>query len=283
MPAGTDVSVTAFIVNASRARLEALSGDIYAKLWVTDETKRLWDEFSREVYPYDDVNLSLRHRFFLDHLKDFTGKYDNPLFVNIAAGLTSYPFLLDKPCRCVETDFPHVIKFKKEKILRWQQDGIVPPRETEYYPLNLENKVARERFVKKVFRIGYRPAIVIMEGLLYYLTMDTINALFKLYETTLPAGSLVIFDFWGPDADTYPVVRNLMQYLSKSNAMPSRELTYLDMQYISGIEGFNVIEHTDIAALERKYAESRVLQDRDNRFPGEYIVLGRQSWHLGLL
>ncbi|MBF0318367.1 MAG: class I SAM-dependent methyltransferase [Nitrospirae bacterium] len=134
MPSNADVSVTAFIVNASRARLEALSGDIYAKLWVTEEAQRLWDEFSREVYPYDDVNLSLRHRFFLDHLRAFIGKYNNPLFVNVAAGLTSYPLLLDKPCRCVETDFPHVMDFKKDKILKWQQEVSSHPARRSIIP-----------------------------------------------------------------------------------------------------------------------------------------------------
>lgn|GEM_PF-5252022 len=39
-----DISITAFIVNESRRRLESLSGDIYAKLWVTEETKELWEE-----------------------------------------------------------------------------------------------------------------------------------------------------------------------------------------------------------------------------------------------
>ncbi|MBF0318368.1 MAG: hypothetical protein HQL01_01000 [Nitrospirae bacterium] len=161
--------------------------------------------------------------------------------------------------------------------------GIIPSRQTEYYSLSLENKVKRERFGKKMLLYEDHPAIVIMEGLLYYLTMDTINALFKLYAATLPTGSLVIFDFWGPDADTYPAVRGLKQYLSRRRAMPARGFTYLDMQYISEIEGFNVIEHTDIAALERQYSESRVLQDRNNRLPGEYVVLGRQSYQLGLM
>jgi hypothetical protein len=122
-----------------------------------------------------------------------------------------------------------------------------------------------------------RPAIVIMEGLLYYLSMDTINSLFALYAEALPGGSLVLFDFWGPDAGSYPVVRGLRQYLANHSGATPRDFTYLGMEYISGIEGFSVREHTDIAALERRYAESRVLQDGDNRFPAEYAVLALSS------
>ena len=38
-----DISITAFIVNKSRALLESLSGDVYAKLWVNEDVKRIWE------------------------------------------------------------------------------------------------------------------------------------------------------------------------------------------------------------------------------------------------
>ncbi|MBF0553896.1 MAG: class I SAM-dependent methyltransferase [Nitrospirae bacterium] len=275
MTDSADVSVTAFIVNESRARLEQLSGDVYAKLWVTDETRRLWEEFSCEVYPHDHVNLSLRHLFFLERLRDFIRDNDSPLFVNVAAGFTSYPFLLPPHCRCVETDFAHIMNFKKQNILQWQQSGIVPSRTTRYYPLDLESAQERESF-RCTLDCGGRPGIVIMEGLVYYLSMDALNSLFEIYAAALPEGSLVLFDFWGPEADSYPVVRGLRQYLSRRSCLPPCDFAYIDMQYINSIEGFAVREHTDIAALERRYANSRVLQDRDSRFPGEYVVLEKR-------
>ncbi|MEO5359478.1 MAG: class I SAM-dependent methyltransferase [Nitrospirota bacterium] len=267
-----DVSVTAFIVNESRARFEELSGDIYAKLWVTEETKRLWESFATEVYPYDHINLSLRHRFFLDHLRAFISENNNPLIVNVAAGFTSYPFLLAPNCRCIETDYAHIINYKKQNILKWQQDGVLPVRRTEFYPLDLDSVTERSSFGRSL-DCEDCPAIVIMEGLVYYLSLDTLNSLFELYAATLPKGSLVLFDFWGLDAYSYPVVRGLRQYLSKHSGVPPRDFTCLSMEYISAIRGFTVREHTDIAALERQYSDSRALQDRDCRFPGEYCVL----------
>jgi len=86
-----DVSVTAFIVNESRARLESLSGDIYAKLWVTEETKRLWEELAQAVYPYDHINLSLRNRFYLDRIKEFVNQNKESVFINMAAGIYILP------------------------------------------------------------------------------------------------------------------------------------------------------------------------------------------------
>jgi hypothetical protein len=45
----TDISVTAFIVNESRARLPAVSHDTHARLWVDEQTRSLWEELACDV------------------------------------------------------------------------------------------------------------------------------------------------------------------------------------------------------------------------------------------
>lgn len=273
-----DVSVTAFIVNESRARLESLSKDPYAKLWVTDETKRLWEELAREVYPYDHINLSLRNRFYLDRIEEFVNGHKDALFINMAAGFTSYPFLIDPSCQCKETDYAHIMAFKKKKVEQWEEEGVLPHRSVEFYPLDMENPQELKQF-KHAFAswCSGKPAVVAMEGLVYYLSTGTIGSLFSLYEKYLAKGSLVVFDFWGPDSDSYPVIQGVKKYLSKISTGPVKAFTYLDMNYIKGIDGFSLVEHTDIAELERWYAESRVLQDKAHRFPTEFVVIRRDE------
>jgi hypothetical protein len=39
------------------------------------------------------------------------------------------------------------------------------------------------------------------------------------------------------------------------------------------IGGFTAIELTDIVSLERKFAETRILQGKDNKIPAHYAVL----------
>ncbi len=271
-----DVSITAFIVNESRARLESLSGDVYAKLWVTDETKRLWEELAREVYPYDHINLSLRNRFYLERISEFVGQHDESVFINMAAGFTSYSFLLNTPCRCIETDYPHILNFKEKKVKEWQGEGTLPERPVEFYPLDMEDPDQLKDFEKNFESwCAERLAIIIMEGLTYYLSTGTLDTLFACYAKYLVGGSLVVFDFWGPDSDGYPVIQRTKKYLSKVSHGPVKPFTYLDIDYIRQIEGFSIVEHTDIAELERRYAGSRVLQEKANRFPTEFVVLRR--------
>lgn len=269
-----DVSITAFIVNESRARLESLSGDIYAKLWVTEETKHLWKELAEEVYPYDHINLSLRNRFYLERIREFVDEHNDSVFVNMAAGFTSYPYLFDTPCRCIETDYPHILNFKEKKVERWQQDGTLPERSVEFYPLDLENPDELKNFEKNFASwCADKPTIVIMEGLTYYLSTGTLDRLFSCYAKYPMEGSLVVFDFWGLDSDDYPVIQRVKKYLSRVSSGPVKPFTYIDINYIRNIRGFSVVEHKDIAELERRYAESHVLQEKANRFPTEFVVL----------
>ncbi len=274
MPEYKDVSITAFIVNESRARLESLSGDGYAKLWVTEETKRLWKELAEEVYPYDHINLSLRNRFYLDRIKEFVDAHPDSVFINMAAGFTSYPFLFDTLCRCIETDYPHILNFKKTKLEQWQREGILPERAVEFYPLDMENPGELKNF-KKSFAswCAEKPTIVIMEGLTYYLSTGTLDTLFSYYSKYLIEGSLAVFDFWGLDSDDYLVIQRVKKYLAKVSEGPVKPFTYLDMDYVRQIKGFSVAEQTDIAELEREHAQSRLLQEKGNRFPTEFVVL----------
>jgi O-methyltransferase involved in polyketide biosynthesis len=269
-----DISVTAFIVNESRARLESLSGDRYAKFWVTEETKHLWEELEEEVYPYDHINLSLRNRFYLERIREFVNEHNDSVFVNMAAGFTSYPFLINTPCRCIETDYPHIINFKKEKVEQWQQDGIFPERSVEFYPLDMENPGQLQDFEKSIAAwCAEKPTIVIMEGITYYLSTGTIERLFSYYAKYLVEGSLVVCDFWGPDSNDYPVIQRVRKYLSRVSRGPVKPFTYIDINYFREIRGFSVVEHKDIAELELQYAESRLLQEKANRFPTEFVIL----------
>jgi hypothetical protein len=79
---GKHISESAFLVNESRARNVGLSHDRYARLWVSDATRKLWEDFAREVYPFDDIELSLRNRFFLERLEAELRKDRTTVFVN---------------------------------------------------------------------------------------------------------------------------------------------------------------------------------------------------------
>jgi O-methyltransferase involved in polyketide biosynthesis len=272
------LSESAFLVNESRARRIDISHDAYAHLWVSNATRRLWNDFTRRVYPYDDIELGLRNRFFLEQVKEYMDSTKNGVFINLGAGFTSYPLLLPTSCLCIELDVPAVIDYKREKIAAFQKEGLMPSRKILFKSTDLENPKDRkeiETFLKMHLR--GKSSFIILEGITYYLQRDTLEALFKLCSTIQTNGSRLAFDFWTPSTVSHPVFQRFTRFFSERFHHEPSTYTFLDEESIKKIRGYTITTITDIQQLERIYLTTRILHDYQDILPEQYVVLTRQS------
>jgi len=272
-----DISGTAFVVNYSRSKRVDISKDLYANLWVTPESISLWDELAENVYAHDDINLSVRNRFFLERAKKFIEAQKKAVFISIGAGFDNYPFLLPAECRWAEFDLPNIMEFKKKKVAQWTHEGRLPSRSIEFIPVDLNNKEQRigmARVLKKVIKTD--PSFVIMEGLTYYLDQMTLTDIFKILKDIQAKGSQVAFDYWRPDALEFPVMVKLKSYLDKKFGSSGRDWYLFDEKYIKDIDGYSELDSVDISKLETEYSETRLLQGKDNKIPDNFCLLLRK-------
>jgi O-methyltransferase involved in polyketide biosynthesis len=272
------ISESAFLVNESRSRGVALSRDVFAHLWVTAETRRLWEDFSREVYPLDDVELALRNRFYLDVLETSLRKKPEAVFVNLAAGFTSYPFLADAACRAIEVDFEHICRYKRSKITEWRDEGLVPNREIEFIACDLSDERDVEALGKRLqVAIGPAPSVVFLEGITYYLKRESLARLLAVLEGLQPAGSIVALDFWSPDFENHPVQKRFRKFFAERFAHPSTEYNFFDADFLRSLGGHEIVELTDIVGLEGRFSAERRLADPEAILPERYAVLERRE------
>jgi O-methyltransferase involved in polyketide biosynthesis len=269
------VAGTAFVVNYSRTKLPEVSKDIYAHLWVNQESMDMWDRFAAKVYPNDDANLCSRTRFFLEHLKDFIAENKDPVFVDIASGFDNYPFLVEDKCRFLEFDCEGTMSYKRGVVDRWMDEGKLPRRTVEYIPTDLNDPAQRD-MMREVLAdaIGPRPSIVTMQGVTYYLDRAALDDIFALLAQVQRRGSLVLFDYWRPDAMGYGTMVRLKKFLEEDLSCPEQKWNLFDQSYLRAIPAYQEIESTDIAELERRYSTTHRLQRRE-KIPGYYSVLRR--------
>jgi O-methyltransferase involved in polyketide biosynthesis len=272
------ISESAFLVNESRARNVGLSRDRYAGLWVSEATRRLWEDFSREVYPFDDTELALRNRFFLGVLESSIVNRPDTVFINFAAGFTSYPFLTEQPCRCIEVDFEHVVNFKRGKIEEWRQQGILPGREIDFIPCDLRKGVDVEKLgaqLRTKLASGHTTAF--FEGITYYLEHAVLLGLFDLLRNVQRPGSIMALDFWTPDVVTHPVHARFRKFFADRFGHDESDYNLFDEGFLRRIDGYDLVEHTDIVGLERRFSDTCKLVHPQEILPEHYAVLERRS------
>jgi O-methyltransferase involved in polyketide biosynthesis len=268
------ISESAFLVNESRARGVKLSKDRFAALWVGDSTRRLWDSFTAQVYPHDAIELGLRNRFFLERLSSFVESFPEPAFVNIGAGFTSYPFLIDKRIACMEVDYPHVIEFKRSKVERWTAEGLLPPRDVKFVPCDLNVGADRKRLALALEEVASRgPSFVLMEGLTYYLSMGLLEDLFEIFRGAQTPGSAMAFDFWRPENASHPVFLRFEKFFAESFGVEQNRYNFMDPGSIASIKDYRVAELRSVQELEKLFSDTRVLQDPAGILPESYALL----------
>ncbi len=271
------ISDSAFLVNESRARNVELSRDRYAGLWVSDATRRLWEDFSSEVYSLDDTELGLRNRFYLDVLESSIRREPETVFVNFAAGFTSYPFLTEKPCRSIEVDFGHVCEHKRARIDAWRRGGFLPEREVEFIACDFRSERDLEELAGRLGpTLGSTTSVAFLEGITYYLPREVFLRLFDILKRVQRPHSVVALDFWTPEVVTHPVHIRFRKFFADRFGHDESGYHLFDVGFLKAIPGYEVIEVTDIAELETRFSAERKLVRPDDILPEHYAVLERR-------
>jgi O-methyltransferase involved in polyketide biosynthesis len=268
------ITDSAFLVNESRSRRVDISKDIYAHLWINESTNKLWNDFYSEVYPFDDIQLSLRNRFFLEQLKSFINKSSNPVFVNIGAGFTSYPFLVSKDCKFIEVDLPNVINYKQSKIKEFIENGDLPNRDITFLSADICNKIDLMNLKETLIHLpDCNSLFVLLEGITYFLNRQRLNQLFNMASELQTSNSIVAFDFWKPDDADHPVLNKLIKFFSDRFGFDNKQYNLMDLDFIQNLKGYNLIDLTDIQELEKRYTKDNFLSEYNKIIPEYYIIL----------
>ena len=271
------LSASALLVNESRARRVDISQDRFARLWVTDETRALWDEFAAEVYPFDAIELGLRNRFFLEALRSFVRSVEHPVCINIAAGFTSYPFLIEEPCRWVEADLEQVVSLKEQQVNQWMAQGLLPARTLEFIAVDLQVGLSRRLLFRRLQElVGDAPSFILLEGITYYLKLRSLHALLSGCGAIQQPGSLLACDFWDASLAENPTFRRLTSFFSSRFGFDASRYLFLDPARFHQLAEYEVVEETDVQSLEKRFLHSEILQDSSAVIPEHYVVLRRR-------
>jgi len=271
-----NISATAFVASYGRARRRSVSQDLYSHLWQVPGIEELWQDYATAVYPHDDLELSLRCRFFLERIQSFGEGHREPVFINIASGFTSYPFLIQPHYISAECDYGHIIEFKQGQLSQWQQAGILPERDVRYFPADLNSPESLQLLLERMQAISQgRPSFILMEGITYYWEAARLHEFLGALATMQASGSVLAFDFWRPSIQQHPVFRRLTKYLTERFGFAAHTHTFIDETFIQSIAGYQAWEITEVTEQERVYCRSSLLRGSGDVLEENYAILRR--------
>jgi methyltransferase (TIGR00027 family) len=168
------VSETAFLVAAWRAveteRPDAVIHDPLAQVLAGEEGRRLIEVVGNQ--PGGDYLMAMRTRILDELIVELVNSGADTV-VNLAAGLDTRPYRLQLPpnLHWIEVDLPEITSFKEERLAAYQ-----PLCRLTRERIDLSDPAPRETFFQNLETEAKR-AVVITEGLLYYLCENDVIAL----------------------------------------------------------------------------------------------------------
>ena len=228
------------------ARFANISLDRYAHLWVDDEVEALHAEILTQVSSCEDLAHALRNRFFLESARRFFDRYPNGVLVNLAAGLSHHPLLLDESVTCIEVERSAVIELKREAFARWVKSGEIPAREIEWVGCDLNDPVAISKLAADFHRrFNGRPTYLLMEGLLFFLEHAAIDAIFREFACRLATGSQigsVSYESWVTKTRPY---RRLIEFFDRTLHERDAAYSIIEDDFYTALPGLQLIEKSD--------------------------------------
>lgn len=258
-----DVGLTAYLVNESRARREDLAADPLAAEWISAEqrgaVRELWDEFAAEVYPHDDLVVSLRGRVVLETLGQALDKRGDTVLVVCGAGFSSYPWLLPFAA-AMEIDLPHIVAAKQRRAAELRAAGVLDQRKVEHVAADLNDAEARRRLLDRIRRFADgRPIAYVAEGLVFYLPPDDARAVTGLGVSADP-DSLTVVSYWPSAAADHPVLEAQRRWFRRRSV--PEDATYLTTSDIAAVVGGPVDNHSP-EDLQRRYLGEVVVPETE--------------------
>jgi O-methyltransferase involved in polyketide biosynthesis len=267
------VELTAYLVNESRARRPELAGDRLAGAWIPEgergAVRDLWDGYAAEVYPHDDLVVSLRGRFIADTLTRALAADPATVLVVCGAGFSSYPWLLPFAA-AVEVDLPDMVAAKRRRAAELVDGGVADDRDVHHVAADLSREADRKEVTAAVRDVaGGRPVAYVAEGLVFYLPPAEAEAVVTLgaaFGTT----AVTAVSYWPAAAAGSTVLAGQRGWFRRRAVPP--EASYLTHDRLAGLLGPG-LEDVGPEDLQRRYLGE--IGVREAELIPEYVAV---SW-----
>ena len=269
-----ELSKTAYLIAWGRSKDPDLSLDPYARLWLTDQGIAYSEKLAERVAPSVPYFLCLRSRYLVELLRAFERSNPGFTLMNVASGLSSYPFLLSDRSSTVCFDQPHVLDHYRGRVDDAIREKQLPQRNIDYVPVNLNSAEGVEAVTQRISAQD-RPCFILFEGILSYLEKSTALEMIRKASELARPGSRMIVHVFLSDFDHSPVLKRINAFLSEELGIAEHRFTYFDEQDFADMPGMTLIEHVGFEDMHTRWGRKKPF-DRDGLIDERFFLFEKK-------
>ena len=178
-----------------------------------------------------------------------------------------YPFILDKELTYIEVDKPDVIKYKGEKVLKWQKEKILPERNIHFIASHFKSGYQIELLTQILQIKKDKPSFILIEGVLFFLTKQETKLTFDLFNKIQAKGDHIGSVSYRKKMENAEVFKRLLK-LFKDQLSLGQQFNYqtLSDDFYHNQRNYKLIDYQDYYSLSKIYCPQ-------NAFDGQEDIL----------
>jgi len=91
------------------------------------------------------------------------------------------------------------------------------------------------------------------------------------------SNSTLAFDFWKPDFADHPITSRFREFFTDRFGYRETDYNLFDVDFIRSLQGYEVVEITDVQEQETILAGTSVLSNYEEILPENYAILKKTS------
>ncbi|HNY12382.1 MAG TPA: SAM-dependent methyltransferase [Candidatus Wallbacteria bacterium] len=259
-PSETAMGVTYLrALSAAEEREEIKGGDFLSRIFLNDD-KGMNDPKIRRYILENHINYGVyefitARTAFMDEETKRAFNENVPQMVFLGAGYDSRPYRFKDIAGRTKIFELDISPTQERKIAILKKNNIAIPDGLKYVPINFN----REKIGDALMSAGYDPKLktfFIWEGVIYYLSMDAINATFSFIKSNSAPGSSICFDYCHPHEevrDEYGVAKMVKSWETHKNEPIIFALGRGKIEGFLGERGFKLTRHLNSEDMGKTY------------------------------
>ena len=166
--------------------------------------------------------------------------------------------------------------YKKDRVEKWQKENILPERNIHFIGVDFSKKYQDNLFSKIQSIKGNKPSFILIEGVLFFLAREEINALFDFFHTVQKKEDYIGSVSYLPRIEKTKAFQNLVTFINdKVFKASDSDFQMIEDTFYTSMQSYALVDRQDYFSLSKIY-KNRINQSSELILNENFYVMRKR-------